>query len=54
MQAKKKVLEPKKFKKRVVVGFREVKRTLETSLPEKLSKLVIIPINIMECPLEGI
>ena len=54
MQAKKKVLEPKKFKKRIVSGFNEVKRTITTSLAEKLTKMIIFPVNIIENPIVGI
>lgn len=46
-------MEPKKFKKRIVAGYRESMRTLTTQMAEKLSKLIIIPINVLECPLES-
>ena len=53
MQGKKKVLEPKKFRKRVVAGFNEVRRTLVTSLKEKQAKAIIFPINLVENPMKS-
>lgn len=60
-QASKKVMDPKKvfqyihineqFKKRLVAGINEVLRTLNTILDQKLSRLVILPINLIENPL---
>ncbi|CAD8095833.1 unnamed protein product [Paramecium sonneborni] len=53
MQAKKKVIEPKKMKKRVVAGIKECLRSIQYTLPEKSSKLIIVPIGIQECPIKN-
>ena len=52
-QGKKKVLEPKKYKKRLVTGFRETIRCLESTLAEKQAKLIILPMNLLLSPLIG-
>ncbi|CAK59088.1 unnamed protein product (macronuclear) [Paramecium tetraurelia] len=53
MQAKKKVIEPKKNKKRIVAGIKECLRSIQYTLPEKSAKLIIIPIGIQECPIKN-
>ncbi|EAR91714.3 ribosomal protein L7Ae containing protein (macronuclear) [Tetrahymena thermophila SB210] len=52
-QAMKKLNDPKKFKKRIVAGFKEVLSTLTTNVKEKKSKCIIIALNIQKNPLEN-
>ncbi|KAL4484321.1 hypothetical protein ABPG72_006432 [Tetrahymena utriculariae] len=52
-QAMKKLNDPKKFKKRIVAGFKEVLSTLATNIKEKKSKCIIIALNIQKNPLEN-
>lgn len=52
-QAMKKLNQPKKFKKRVVAGFKEVLRTLDTSVKDKKAKCVFLALNLVENPLEN-
>lgn len=49
----KKLNEPKKFKKNIVAGFKEVLNTLKTSVKDKKSKCIIIALNLEKNPLEN-
>lgn len=53
MQTMKKLKQPKKSKKRIVAGFNEALKTVNTNVKEKKSKCLIFALNLQNNPLEN-
>jgi len=51
-QAMKKLNQPKKAKKRIVAGFKEVLGSLKATGKERMSKCIIVALNLQQSPLE--